>query len=174
MDQDYIKHQINEWYTQFSNDIYQYIYLMIRDHEQAKDLMQDTFIRAFDKFSTFHDENAKGWLFRIARNITIDYLRRNKPIAYFFDKAPIISGKEGIPEEIVSLHETTEELYVALGKIKTSFRDVIILRKIKRFSIQETADILGWKESKVKSTLFRGIKELKEQLEKEGYVHEEK
>ncbi|MGF2614342.1 RNA polymerase sigma factor [Rossellomorea aquimaris] len=63
-------------------------------------------------------------------------------------------------------------MYHALSKLKRSYREVIILRKIKELSIRETAEVLGWKESKVKTTLFRGLQAMKIQLQKEGYDHE--
>ena len=145
---------------------------MIKDHNQAMDLMQDTFLRAFDSCSTFEGVNAKGWIFRIARNLTIDSIRKNKPISYFFDTAQPIFAKGVSPEHSVTLSETQRELYTALGKIKVSYRDVIILRKIEGFSITEAATILDWNESKVRTTLSRGMKALRKQLEKEGYKHE--
>ncbi|WP_236034834.1 RNA polymerase sigma factor [Alkalihalobacterium elongatum] len=165
-----IRQQVNEWYLAYNNDIYQYVLFMIGDHERAKDFMQDTFLQAFDKYSSFQGGSAKGWLFRIARNITIDFIRKDKPIAYLFDKNPYITIDEASPEKIVTLNEAEQELYRALSHLKRSYRDVIILRKIKGFSIQETASVLQWPESKVKSTLLRGLKGLREQLEKEGYV----
>ncbi|MFD1040528.1 RNA polymerase sigma factor [Virgibacillus byunsanensis] len=171
MDHEFIKRQVNDWYHLYNNDIYQYIFFMIGDHDQARDLMQDTFLRAYNNGDSFQGNNARGWLFRIARNITIDYIRKRKPISYILDTMPIMHSKETTPEQIAFLNETQRELYDAIGKMKRSYRDVIILRKIKSFSIQETATILGWNESKVKTTLFRGIKALKKELVKEGYQH---
>ncbi|WP_283778968.1 sigma factor-like helix-turn-helix DNA-binding protein, partial [Peribacillus frigoritolerans] len=59
-----------------------------------------------------------------------------------------------------------------LSDIKFTDRKVFVLRKIKGFSIEDTAKILSWSESKVKSTLFRAIPALKKQLIKEGYWDE--
>jgi RNA polymerase sigma-70 factor (ECF subfamily) len=73
---------------------------------------------------------------------------------------------------MIQIKESSYELYKALGAIKDSYREVIILRKIKEFSIEETAEVLGWSESKVKSTLYRAIPVLETQLLKEGYLHE--
>ncbi|MDG5789612.1 sigma-70 family RNA polymerase sigma factor [Evansella sp. AB-P1] len=166
------QNQVTEWYQKYSNDIYQYILFMTGDHERSKDMMQETFLRAYDHLSSFQGNNAKGWLFRIARNITIDSLRKEKPIAYLFDQNTYVVSNNVSPEKITILNEVERELYHALGQLKMSYRDVIVLRKIKGFSIQESSNILGWKESKVKSTLLRALKALKRQLEKEGYNHE--
>lgn len=85
---------------------------------------------------------------------------------------PLIKSSELTPEQTVTLNESEKELYMALGKLNRKYREVIILRKIKSFSIKETAEILEWRESKVKSTLFRAMGALKKQLEREGYEHE--
>lgn len=172
MDQQLVKQQINDLYHSYSQDVYNFVFFMVGNHELAKDILQDTFLRAYKKYYTFQGGNIKSWLFRIARNITIDEFRKTKPISYLFDINPTLKAVEFTPEQLTILSETEKELYFALNKLKRSYRDVIILRKIKELSINETAEILGWSESKVKTTLFRGMSALKKVLEEEGYVHE--
>lgn len=70
------------------------------------------------------------------------------------------------------MNEAEKELYLALSNLKHHYRDVIVLRKIKELSIKETSYILGWSENKVKVNLFRGMKALKKELNKVGYIHE--
>ncbi|GGA88990.1 RNA polymerase sigma factor [Ornithinibacillus halotolerans] len=172
MDLQIKKEQINHWYHEFSHDLFNYICFLIRDHDHAKDILQDTFLRAFNHIDSFRGDNVRGWLFRIARNTAIDEMRKKKPITYFLETLPIMQTTEYTPEQIAVLNESERELYVALSKLKLSYRDVIILRKIKEFSIKETASILGWSENKVKVNLFRGMKALRKELEKENFSHE--
>ncbi|RPF53277.1 RNA polymerase sigma factor [Aquisalibacillus elongatus] len=169
---DEAKRQVNVWYQTYNQDLYQYIFFLIRDHDQAKDLLQDTFLKAYQKYDTFRQDNEKGWLFRIARNITIDFVRKKHPVSYLMDTLPSNQHQDHSPEKHLELTESEKELYHALGNLKRSYRDVIILRKIKEFSVKEASDILGWKEEKVRVTLTRAIQALKRQLEKEGYQHE--
>lgn len=170
MNHEVIKDQVNRWYQAYSNDIYQYIFFMIKDHDHAKDLMHDTFIRSFDKFYSFQGGNERGWLFKIARNLTIDFLRKKRPVLSSYDYATAASDPS--PYNMVAFTETERELYNSLDKLKKSYKDVIVLRKLKEFSIKDTAEILGWSESKVKITLFRAMADLKKQLEKEGFSYE--
>ncbi|WP_409271832.1 RNA polymerase sigma factor [Neobacillus sp. SCS-31] len=172
MEREIIRDKIHNWYFDYSNDIFNYVFFIVGEREQAKDILQDTFIRAFNNFNSFDGRNAKSWLFRIARNLSIDHLRRKKPIRYFLDYFPLVTSNDPGPEQIAMLNETERQLYVSMSKLKRDYRDVIILRKIKEFSISESAQILGWKENKVKVTLFRAMKELKIELEKEGYTNE--
>lgn len=145
---------------------------MIGKHDQSKDILQDTFLRAFNKIESFHGENAKSWLFPIARNLTIDYIRKSRPITYFIDSIPSIKTTDKTPEQIIVLNESEHQLYIALSKLKRTYREVIVLRKIKELSISESSHILGWTENKVKVNLFRGLKALRKELVKEGYSHE--
>jgi RNA polymerase sigma-70 factor, ECF subfamily len=172
MDQHVRKQQISDWYLAYSNDIYNYIYFLIGDHELAKDILQDTFLRAFRNYESFLGDNVRGWLFRIARNVAIDEMRKKKPIASLLDAISLLKTNEPSPEELAILNESEKELYISLSKLKLSYRDVIVLRKIKEFSISETAEILGWTENKVKITLFRGMKALRKELERESLSHE--
>ncbi|WP_233269426.1 RNA polymerase sigma factor [Alteribacillus sp. YIM 98480] len=172
MDQDIIKQRVNDWYHTYSNDIYKYVFFMIGEHDQAKDILQDTFLRAYHNFESFQGEKVKNWLFRIARNLTIDYIRKKKTIACLIDSISSSKVTNKTPEQTIVLNETERELYDALRKIKRSYREVIVLRKIKEFSVSESCHILGWNENKVKVNLHRGMKALRKQLVKEGYRHE--
>jgi RNA polymerase sigma-70 factor, ECF subfamily len=167
------KQRIREWYKKYNDEIYRFILMMIGDHEQAKDLTHDTFLKAYNHLHHFKGETSeKNWLYRIARNVTIDFMRKRKPIRYFADSFKAFPSNNDTPDKIMQLGEAEGQLYRALSKLKRTYREVIILRKIKELSIRETAEVLGWKESKVKTTLFRGLQALKIQLQKEGYDHE--
>ncbi|WP_203334052.1 RNA polymerase sigma factor [Planococcus beigongshangi] len=167
------KREISAWYEQHSGSIFRYILLMVRDDQQAEDLTQETFIKAFNHYETFERKaNPKTWLFRIAHNLTIDFIRKQKPLELLKELLFIGGNRSELPEESVEIKENSKELYKALGRLKSSYREVIILRKIREFSIQETAEILNWPESKVKNTLSRAIPALEDQLNKEGIFYE--
>ncbi|QFT87401.1 RNA polymerase sigma factor SigX [Bacillus sp. THAF10] len=162
------ENEIDHWFVQYHQTIYKYIFLMVKDAQEAEDLTQDTFVRAYQYYSSFkRDSSPKTWLFKIAHNTTIDYLRKRKPLRIF---ANVFLNKEqaASTEDILLLKENSRELLLALNKLKDTYKQVIILRKIKGFSVLETAHILGWSESKVKSTLMRAIQALsKEWMDEE-------
>lgn len=72
---------------------------------------------------------------------------------------------------MLQIREQSLEIYKALSTLKSTYREIIILRKLKEFSIEETAGILGWSEAKVKSTLFRAMRALEKELKKEGELN---
>jgi RNA polymerase sigma-70 factor, ECF subfamily len=167
------KDEIADWYDQHSKSVLSFILLIVRDYQLAEDLTHDTFVKAYLNYESFkHHSSEKTWLLSIAHNLTVDYLRKRKPSILFKEWFLMQKDDKPLPEEVFQLKEESYELYKALGKIKDTYKKVIILRKIKGFSIEDTAKILGWSESKVKSTLFRAIPVLKKQLNKEGYLNE--
>ena len=115
----------------------------------------------------------KTWIFTITQNTTVDYLRKKNIFKYFKELTFNIQDTQPLPDEVVQLNENEMQLYYALQKVKLDYRQVILLRKIKGFSTKETASILGWSESKVKTNLKRGLEQLKEQLVRGGFNYEE-
>ncbi|WP_057763093.1 RNA polymerase sigma factor [Cytobacillus praedii] len=167
---EYKKEEIAKWYDEHSKSILSFILLMVNDYQQAEDLTQDTFVKAYLYYDSFKNHSSeKTWLFSIAHNVTVDFLRKQKPSLFFKEIFQFQKDIHPLPEEIIQIKEESYELYKALGELKDTYRKVIILRKIKGFSIEDTAKILSWSESKVKSMLFRAIPVLKKQLIKEGY-----
>lgn len=165
--------EIEEWYDEYSYPIFKFILLMIQDYQQAEDLTQETFVKAYRNYDSFKRKSSpKTWLFSIAHNLTIDYLRKRRPMTLL--KEMLLLNRESVklPDELVVMKESSKELYHSLSSLKDSYREVIILRKIKGFSIEETAVILNWSESKVKATLHRALPALEKQFEKEGYLNE--
>jgi RNA polymerase sigma-70 factor, ECF subfamily len=147
--------------------------MMIQDYQLAEDLRHETFLKAYVNDDSFRgNSNPKTWLFSIAHNITVDYIRKRRPLTILQDVLLFNKDPKPLPEEIIEIKESSQELYTALAKLKDSYREVIILRKIKEFSIEETSTILGWYESKVKSILFRAIQALEKKLLKEGDLSE--
>ena len=173
MADDNIKQEVTEWYDRYSDSIFSYIYVMVRDYQQAEDLTQDTFLKAYKKHHLFEKRaEPKTWLFSVARNITIDYMRKQKPINLLKELFYTTKDATPSPQDVMEIRESSQELYRALDDIKPPYREVIILRKLKGFSTKETSDVLNWSESKVKSTLHRAIPALEKQLTKEGFLNE--
>ncbi|MFS0864214.1 RNA polymerase sigma factor [Fredinandcohnia sp. 179-A 10B2 NHS] len=170
----YRENEIEEWYTLYHQTIFKFVILMVKDYQQAEDLTHETFVRAYKFHHTFkRDSSPKTWLFSVAHNVTVDYMRKHKPIRLFKEVFTLKKEIVPSPEHFLRIKENSNELYSALGRLKETYREVIILRKIKGFSIAETSVILNWSESKVKSTLNRAMPALEEELLKEGYIHEQ-
>lgn len=164
-----MKFTFEEIYESYHQDIYQFVFYMVKDKQLCEDLVQDIYVKILQSYTTFRGESQqKTWLFSIARHVTIDYFRsekrKRKRILNFFDwheREGTIKSNSLLPEEMVIKSEEAKKLYHMLDKCTIDQKSVLILRYIQSFSIQETAEILNFSISKVKTTQHRGIKMLK-------------
>ncbi|WP_066312776.1 RNA polymerase sigma factor SigX [Bacillus sp. FJAT-29814] len=172
----------DELYQKYHHDVFQFLFYMVRNREQAEDLVQEVYIRVFKSYHRFEGKSSeKTWLFSIARNVAIDFFRKQKGwkerILEKFDwSTNQVKDDYPIPEEIAVQREEIKWVYQCLDYCTVDQRAVIILRFIQDLSISETAESLGWTESKVKTTQHRALKVLKKEMEnfhaKEGEASE--
>jgi RNA polymerase sigma-70 factor (ECF subfamily) len=162
--------RISKWFYEYSHDIYQFLIYTLGTSD-VEDLVQEVFIRAIRNLDSFQEKSSpKTWLFGIARHVGIDEIRkrqRERAKNYLLMKN-VDPGSSKNPEEFLEMSETHQVLYKAVRQLKQSYRDVIILHGIKEMSVNETAEILGWSEGKVRLTFHRAIKAL--QKEKERFM----
>jgi RNA polymerase sigma-70 factor, ECF subfamily len=157
----------NELYKKYHHQIFNFLFYMVQSKEQAEDLVQEVYIRVLKSYQQFKGESSeKTWLIAIARNVAIDFFRKQKGINQrMINKVEFINlplkDESPLPEEIVFQSEEKRLMYRCLEKCTIDQRSVIILRYIQELSILETAEVLGWKESKVKTTQHRAIKQLR-------------
>ncbi|KEO83490.1 RNA polymerase sigma factor [Tumebacillus flagellatus] len=151
-------------FDEFSNDIYRYALFTLHDEAEAKDVVQEVFFRAFKQWENFRGESSyKTWLLSIARNYMYDLMRRRKTREKYLDHvpAPSVSTPNDFAEDMIVLRES-------LAQLKDSYRQVILLRHLEDLPVNEVADILGWTEGKVRTTLHRALKRLRELMEERG------
>lgn len=150
-------------YEIHSEQIYQFLYFITFDVQLAEDLMQETFIRAYEARHSYRgDANVLTWLRTIARNIAYDHFKRRKRIRFLRLEENIMI--ELSAEQLVHIEEEKRELYQAIASLKLNYRMAIVLRKIEGLSIKEAAEILGWNEAKVKNNTERGMLALKKAM----------
>ncbi|MEH7107386.1 RNA polymerase sigma factor SigX [Bacillus sp. JJ1764] len=172
----------DELYQKYHQDVFQFLFYMVRNREQAEDLVQEVYIRVFKSYNRFEGKSSeKTWLFSIARNVAIDFFRKQKgwkeKILDKFDWSTTqVKDDFPIPEEITVQNEEIQWVYKCMEYCTIDQRAVVLLRFIHDLSIAETAQTLGWTESKVKTTQHRSLKILRKQMEifyeKEGQESE--
>lgn len=173
----------DELYENYHHDLFQYLIYMVKDRDLAEDLVQEVYIKVLKSYQSFDGRSTeKTWLLSIARHVAIDHFRKQKHkrnrIMDFFDwndKGEQLKDQSSLPDEIAVQNDEMKQVYKALDNCTLDQRNVIIFRFIQGMSIQETAEILNWSESKVKTTQHRGMKSLKEMMDKpmEGGVQRE-
>ncbi len=161
------KAQIERWFIQYSEDIYHFL-VYYTGNADVEDLVQEVFIKALKGIHTFEQRSQpRTWLFTIARYTAIDFVRKKQLARWLpIGLAGQMAAKERTPDEWLGLAEERRELYQAISRLKPAYREVLIMRAIKEWSVKETAAVLGWSEAKVSVTLFRAMKSLEKKMNK--------
>ncbi|WP_216827767.1 RNA polymerase sigma factor [Alkalihalobacterium elongatum] len=167
MEREQVKEEIKQIYRDHYNDVYKFLVAFTNTRNESEDLTQEVFIRLFKSLPKFKgDSQLKTWIFSIARNVAIDHSKRTRRQQLMSDIVlKFIPSKEKTTEEMVEAKEEIDAVYTSLKKLKYEYRMVIILRGIQEFSVKETAQIMNWNESKVKVNYHRALKQLKNELE---------
>lgn len=145
---------------------------LVGSHENAVDLSQDAFIRAFRAIKKFDAEkNFFTWYYRILRNLCFNFLRDRARHARSFSEVGEITINS-MPDEsqntavMVERNELQQKVWDALAKLKKHDREIIILKDIQDFSYKEIAEILDCPIGTVMSRLYNARKALKAKLER--------
>lgn len=156
----------DDLYNSYSNNIYQYIYLLTGEKYLAEDLTQDTFTKAWRGLERFEGSAThKTWLTAIARNTVYDHFKRKTSFSLQVLWQPNDVAATYTPESWLLENEQQFELYEALGQLKYEYREAIVLTKIEGYSANEAAQILGWNAKKVHNAVERGMKLLKRAID---------
>lgn len=138
--------------------IYRFILAMIKNPEDAKDLTQEVFITLYNKLYTYRGKSKfSSWLYQIARNRCLDYLKRNKKVIQLsIENAWDISSKEPLPEQVMELNETRKELQRFVKGLDDITRQILILRGLREdLRFDDIAEILNVNVSTVKTKYYR-------------------
>jgi RNA polymerase sigma-70 factor (ECF subfamily) len=162
-----------------SGEIYGLLYRLTENTEEARDLTQETFLRAFQSIGQFRGESdLRTWIYRIAinqaRNRWRWWRRRHRDSTVSIDAADangitlinkLSSGNSGNPEHGAIAHERERALRKALSGLRRVYREAVVLRDIEGFAYEEIAVALDISVGTVKSRLARGRQELRRKLE---------
>jgi len=148
-------------YERYGPAIFRYIYYRVGDAEQARDLQGEVFLRVVEGIDRYEDRGwpIGAWLYRIARDRTIDSLRRRtrQPTQPLDDEIEAAGG----PDADVAALLRREELHAAMAQLCEAQRRVIRLRFIYDLSLQETANQMGRTVGSVKALQHRAIEQLR-------------
>jgi len=158
----------------YHDPIFNFIFRMVHDREQVEDLTQEAFIKAFASLKSFNEEYAfSTWLYKIATNNCIDYIRKRKLQMYSIDK-PIESKDSDFTFELPDdsyeadrdLIDTQRASFLrkAIDELPEKYRRVIQLRHVEEKSYEEIADLLELPIGTVKAHIFRAREMLYKQL----------
>lgn len=153
-------------YNEYNQKIYRFCLRMLGSPELAKDAFQDTFIKVFENRMTLRGQNFSAWLFKIARNVCLNAIRKNK---YFEDVPTNSLSYSYVNNSDFSLNEFVQKAVLLLP---VSFREALLLREYEEHTYEEIAEILGISVVLAKVRVHRArllLKRLLEPIAKEYY-----
>src|SRR5436305_7916850 len=140
---------------------------LLRNEQDAQDVVQEAYLRAFKSFSGFHGSNGRAWLLTIVRNTSYTLLKKNRAVDFTtpFDEEIHVTGHESAsPATILEHSEDAELIKEAMDALPAEFREILVLRHQEGLSYKEIADIAQIPLGTVMSRLARARDKLKEYL----------
>jgi len=140
---------------------------LMRNEQDAQDVVQEAYLRAFKSFSGFHGSNGRGWLLTIVRNTSYTLLKKNRAadLTTTFDEEIHASGRESVsPAAMLEHAEDAELIKNAMNALPAEFREILTLRHQEELSYHEIGEILKSPIGTVMSRLARGRAKLREYL----------
>lgn len=158
----------------YKDKVYQITFRMVGNAEEAQDIAQETFLRVYYNLDSYNSSfKFSTWVYRIATNLSIDYLRRRKQ-AFSLDKA--MEGTDGMdlhdfladptqgPEEVLLTGELQGQVQQAIKTLSPKYKSIMILRYLEDLSLSEISDIVKLPISTIKTRIHRGREALKKKL----------
>lgn len=158
-------------YDLYIDQLYRFIYFKVGNREEAEDLCSAVFLKTWHyvlENSLKEHKTLKSLLYKIARNLIIDYYRKNKNkeiISLDSDSGAEIIDQKSNAAKIMELKTDILVLETKLPELKDEYREIIILRFVNELSIKEIAEILDKTKGNIRVLIFRALKALKELLD---------
>lgn len=158
----------------YKNSVYSICLRMVGNREEAEDISQEAFIRAYNNISKFDsDRKFSTWLFRIATNLSIDSLRRKKPSISLDAEIPgteglalntLLPGNTAAPDEQIVRAETEQWIQKEIGALPDKYRSAVVLKYVEDLSLKEISEIMGLPVGTVKTRVHRGREMLRRNM----------
>ena len=157
--------------VQYQHWVYNIAYGLLGHREDAQDTTQDVFLSVWQNIHKFQFRSRfSTWLYKIVKNKCLNVIdqkkRRKTDPMEIDDTQPWVPLNTVTPEQEVLRTEQTEILHAALGKLKESYRTILVLRELRELSYEEIAEILNCTLGRVKSRLHEARKALRQELER--------
>ncbi len=152
-------------FDHFHEPIYRYIASRVNRPSDAEDLTQLVFVKALEALPRYESRGVPfgGWLFRLARNAAIDFVRTRHEHAEL-DAVTEHPGSEAQPDQVALTREDLDSVGAALARLTDEQREAIALRFFAGLSAREAAEAMGKQEGTVRGLQFRAIAALRRQL----------
>ncbi|MBT3412470.1 MAG: RNA polymerase sigma factor [Candidatus Jacksonbacteria bacterium] len=157
-------------YDGYIDDIYRFVFYKVSHQHEAEDLSSEVFLKTWAYIKGGNSvKNVRALLYRIARNLVIDYYRTNKKrtAVNYEDLSEILASKDPHLDEEISFDELRLLLEKGIYSLTEDYRDIILLRYVEGLTIQEISEIMDRTKGACRVLLHRAIKALKLAIRKD-------
>ncbi|MCK5593174.1 sigma-70 family RNA polymerase sigma factor [Candidatus Bathyarchaeota archaeon] len=154
--------RLSDLYEEYYDKIARYVYVHISNKEEAEDIAGEVFLKALESLKSYREQGVpmQGWLFRIAHNLTVDYLRKmNKRRTVPIDSV-VLQGNDN-PANTAEKNIEFERVTKAMKKLTTEQREVINLRFFGGLNSKEVGGVLGKSDGAVREMQRAAIEKLR-------------
>jgi RNA polymerase sigma-70 factor (ECF subfamily) len=165
--------------ARWEQPLFRFVYRLLSDPEDARDVCQETFLRVLDKAHRFRPGSRfSTWMYQIALNLCRDRARRRRRWSRLVAEGRDLPERsaapppsdDGDPEALAERRERSGALRAALADIPAEQREVLVLKEFHGLKFREIAEILGCPESTVKSRMYYGLNGLRAALLRQGIL----
>ena len=152
-------------YERYLDEIYRYIFYRAADQDSAEDMTEMVFLKAWEALprTVSPISNFRAWLYRVAHNLVVDR-HRTKKSTLSLEEAAELRDTAPTPETAAQKREESEELALALSRLKPKYRQVLTCRFINGLSHAETAEVMALKEGHVRVLQYRALRQVRQHL----------
>jgi len=154
--------QLSGLYEEYYDKIARYVYVHIGNKEEAEDIAGEVFLKALKSLKSYREQGVpmQGWLFRIAHNLTVDYLRKmDKRRTVPIDSVALLGNDN--PADTAEKNIEFERVVEAMNQLTTEQREVINLRFFGELTSKEVSSILGKRDGAVREMQRAAIEKLR-------------
>ncbi len=164
---------LDELVRQYQFRLVRYLIYLLGRRDPVNDLVQETWLRVLERGSSYNGRSRfEPWLFAIARNLTLDHLRKRRIFSLDSDSDPTEEHRDPVPPvssapspfELAARTEDAERLAHTLATLEPIYREALVLRFQEDLSLQEMSAVIGVPLTTVSSRIYRGLAALRTQM----------
>ena len=156
--------------NRYSKKIVNFVFSMMADYDEAQSISQEVFLKVYESLKRYKTENNfQAFIFTIAKNLTLNYLKKQKKILSFSFFSPDEKSQDPLYSEekqhqLLEKHQQDEMLTAALKALNENQRLALIMKVYLEFSYKQIAEITGWSIPKIETLISRAKSNLKNEL----------
>lgn len=165
-----MNHEFHQIYEKYQSDLYLFILRMCGNEQLAKDILQDTMLKAMTNADKFRGNcSVKTWLCTIAKNLYYDYLKKAETRNLSLDTIQEMAESGDIEQKITDA-ETALKIHYLLHQLEEPYREVFTLRVFAELKFSDIGNVFGKSENWAGVTYYRAKQKLIQMLKKEGLL----